>query len=759
MPGNRLKIGPVSSAVHGNTVLRTAHVFDSHSFPRNGKSFFKGVFDGEQGGPPRFFFSRFHMSGRFRDKPISLFVDRLRNPGLLCRDDEQHGCRRVKAQRIAQVFRIVHFNGRPERFLDPPARQVDAENLVQEQMGQEPQENRESLVQSPFDRTGRKQKNEFGRDRGCGNAVKHSPVYGPTLQHRSDPEADEKKHSRPGQGDDFRIQRKFFQLADDQDRCDSCCQVDAFLERTARIAVDVRQHAACRTTPGGDEAGRFRDPVKCAGRSVDDPSCRACGDMLFEIAHGIGRVRKNERIYWKRGENEQVVKSACRTRSPTTFVDVSICVNYSGDRRLCAGTISGVCGIVTGTGPGGYEILLLEKSPIFDKNLSYKNNDDSHFTVSDLPLHFLSMTLFDYIVLAILVCMTIRGGMKGFTAQLASIAGVIVGWIVAARCSGLIAPAVPLDEPWNRYVAMLLLFIGVWIGFWFLSGMITAALKSMQLKEFDRQVGAMLGLLKGLLLAMIVTFFGVSLSETSRSWVLSSKSGHYLTLAIEKTGALIPEDVCRRLHAQIERFRQKVEAEQGGDGQNRVAAAPTAKHSEEEPEKTTWSSRWGALSGFIWGSKDTGGQVDDLNEEKPESDVRKAVGALDKFVAGIDSLKDQFQHDPFPSNDDTQVAGSASPLTPRLRQAVTGYSGGPAIPEERRPVPPTSPTAGGWGPRDMPSDNSTFQPAYGSIAPVPDGRASEVHVFTPITNDPQNATPESVKPFDPLGWAKGLKKN
>jgi len=168
------------------------------------------------------------------------------------------------------------------------------------------------------------------------------------------------------------------------------------------------------------------------------------------------------------------------------------------------------------------------------------------------------MNIFDLIILAVLVLMTLRGGMKGMVSQIVSVGSYFVCWIVASRFAFAVAPSIPAQEPWNRVGAMLLLFVGTLIAIRFLHQRLEKKLESMHLKEFNRQMGALLGLLKGLLLCMVITFFAVMLTESSRQSVFESVSGKYITFLITKTGAFIPDDTCKLLKAQIALFDAEV---------------------------------------------------------------------------------------------------------------------------------------------------------------------------------------------------------
>lgn len=163
------------------------------------------------------------------------------------------------------------------------------------------------------------------------------------------------------------------------------------------------------------------------------------------------------------------------------------------------------------------------------------------------------ISIYDIIVLAVLALLTIRGGIKGVTMQLVSLASLILSWISAVQFSRLLAPNIGLEEPWNRVAAMLIMFLGtyiaIWIAFRFVSGMISGV----KLKEFDRQMGALIGFLKGVAVCMIITFFAVSM-EWSRASVYESKSGYYLSQAIDKAKAVVPEDIVAHIKEKLKKY-------------------------------------------------------------------------------------------------------------------------------------------------------------------------------------------------------------
>ena len=170
-----------------------------------------------------------------------------------------------------------------------------------------------------------------------------------------------------------------------------------------------------------------------------------------------------------------------------------------------------------------------------------------------------NLHIFDIIVLVLVGWLTLRGGMRGFITQLTSIAAIFISWIVAVKFSPAVAPMIPVDAPWNKPIAMLLLFVGASIVVWILHGFIEGIISAIRLKNFDRHLGAILGMTKGLLLCMIITFFAVTVSEKTKGMVLDSVSGKYFIRSISTVASLIPEDAYLVLQKNLEGIKQYVD--------------------------------------------------------------------------------------------------------------------------------------------------------------------------------------------------------
>lgn len=175
------------------------------------------------------------------------------------------------------------------------------------------------------------------------------------------------------------------------------------------------------------------------------------------------------------------------------------------------------------------------------------------------------MSPYDILMLVVLVGCTLFGLWKGMAWQLASLASLIVSYIVALKFSDAVAPHISDEAPWNRFLAMLILYIVTSLAIWLAFRVVAGVIDKVKLKEFDKQLGAAFGLAKGVALCLIVTFFAVSLSEPLRAKVQSSQSGYYISRLLDRAGPLIPEQFSEVLNPRVEELKHKLDPNNPAD--------------------------------------------------------------------------------------------------------------------------------------------------------------------------------------------------
>ena len=126
------------------------------------------------------------------------------------------------------------------------------------------------------------------------------------------------------------------------------------------------------------------------------------------------------------------------------------------------------------------------------------------------------MPNYDMIMLAVLLACTAFGAYKGVAWQVASVSALVVSYFVALNFSDQLAPHLAEEAPWNRIAAMLVLYLGTSLVIWMAFRLVSGLIDRVKLKEFDRQIGALVGAAKGVLYCVVITFFAVFLSEQAR---------------------------------------------------------------------------------------------------------------------------------------------------------------------------------------------------------------------------------------------------
>jgi len=154
------------------------------------------------------------------------------------------------------------------------------------------------------------------------------------------------------------------------------------------------------------------------------------------------------------------------------------------------------------------------------------------------------MQPYDILMLIVLAAAVAWGAWKGLAWQIASLLSIALSYFVALRFRGQLAGVITASPPWNVFLSMLILFLGtgliVWVGF----NLVSELIERVKLKEFDRQLGALFGAAKGVLLCVLITLFSVALlSDSQRQAICNSRSGYYIALLLDRADLVIPHEL------------------------------------------------------------------------------------------------------------------------------------------------------------------------------------------------------------------------
>ena len=166
---------------------------------------------------------------------------------------------------------------------------------------------------------------------------------------------------------------------------------------------------------------------------------------------------------------------------------------------------------------------------------------------------------YDVFMLGVLFMCILFGAWKGMAWQLAALAAIAVSGLAALQFSPMLAPYLSDQVPWNRFLAMLVLYAAVSLVIWLAFRVLSNFIDRLQLKEFDRQLGAAFGAAKGVLWCIVITFFAVTLSEPARQAILKTRSGYYIAVVTERAAPILPEEVRAVLGKYIEELDRKLD--------------------------------------------------------------------------------------------------------------------------------------------------------------------------------------------------------
>jgi len=172
------------------------------------------------------------------------------------------------------------------------------------------------------------------------------------------------------------------------------------------------------------------------------------------------------------------------------------------------------------------------------------------------------MQIYDIIMLVVFGGAVLWGLWKGFAWQVASIAGIVLSYFMAATFREPLAAQIDAEPPWNMFLAMLILFLGTALAIWIGFNMIRRSIEKTKLKDFDRQVGGVLGAVKGGILCIVITLFSVTLlSDSQKEAICNSYSGYIIATVLDQATPIMPKEVHNVVGPYLERLDHELDHE------------------------------------------------------------------------------------------------------------------------------------------------------------------------------------------------------
>jgi membrane protein required for colicin V production len=144
-------------------------------------------------------------------------------------------------------------------------------------------------------------------------------------------------------------------------------------------------------------------------------------------------------------------------------------------------------------------------------------------------------------------------------AQIASLTSLVASYFIALRFADRLAPMISDHAPFNKFIAMLIIYAVASAAIWMLFRVVAGFIDQVKLKEFDRQMGALVGFAKGVLLCIAVTFFAVTLAgQANRDRIIASRSGQYIVRVLDKADNVAPPEIKEVIGPYIDQINERL---------------------------------------------------------------------------------------------------------------------------------------------------------------------------------------------------------
>ena len=175
------------------------------------------------------------------------------------------------------------------------------------------------------------------------------------------------------------------------------------------------------------------------------------------------------------------------------------------------------------------------------------------------------MQAYDLIMLIVLAATTLFGAIKGFAWQLASLASIVASYFVAYLFRNDVAKMINAQPPWNLFLAMLLLYFGSSLIIWMMFRLVSTSIDKVKLKDFDRQLGAGFGLIKGMALCLLITMFAMTLlGAAQQQRIANSRSGLYISRILANAGGILPAEIKQIVGPYLDNVEKRLHQNQNG---------------------------------------------------------------------------------------------------------------------------------------------------------------------------------------------------
>ncbi|MBS0608356.1 MAG: CvpA family protein [Proteobacteria bacterium] len=162
------------------------------------------------------------------------------------------------------------------------------------------------------------------------------------------------------------------------------------------------------------------------------------------------------------------------------------------------------------------------------------------------------MAALDWIFLTVLVASLLMGAWRGLVFELLSLAGWVVAFFAAqwfADDMGALLPMGQADSSLRHVAGFALVFVGAVFACGLLAWLVKKLVEAVGLRPADRALGALFGVLRGLVLLLAVTLVTGWMQLQEAPWWKESQAAPILQGALKRLKPVLPDELGRHLPA------------------------------------------------------------------------------------------------------------------------------------------------------------------------------------------------------------------
>ncbi|MDJ0828503.1 MAG: CvpA family protein [Desulfobacterales bacterium] len=169
------------------------------------------------------------------------------------------------------------------------------------------------------------------------------------------------------------------------------------------------------------------------------------------------------------------------------------------------------------------------------------------------------MSVFDIVIITVLLYCLIRGFFRGLTKEISSIIGVLAGFYAAYSYYSLVAKPLArwiTNIAYLNILSFLLVFIVVFITISILGVIIKYLLNIAYLGWVDRGFGAGFGLIKGILIAAVLFIILTAFLPRGAPVIEKSRFSPHLMVISEKLVKVVSQDMKKEFFLKLEDLKK-----------------------------------------------------------------------------------------------------------------------------------------------------------------------------------------------------------